>query len=463
MKKEKAHILVVDDDRGHLAMLNTLLTGWGYAVSSSSNGERAVELCREGPYDLVLMDVRMPGKSGLEALREIKDFNPAIPVLIMTAYSGVEDAVQAIKEGAFDYLTKPLDFTKLKVSLRNIFEFSNLQEENARLRQSLGSGFNAKGIVGKSKAMSEVLSMVETFAASDATVLLTGESGTGKEVIARAIHLNSPRRSEAYIAFNCAAITESLFESELFGHEKGAFTGADKRREGRFAAADKGTLFLDEVGEIPLAMQAKLLRAIQEREVQPLGQDRPLKVDVRLIAATNRNLEAEVHAGRFREDLYYRINVVSLELPPLRERREDIPLLAQHFLNKFAKESGKSVQGFTPAAMDALLRYSWPGNVRELENAIERAVVLLVGEYIGEREIPPQIPAELKRQPECGVESAGFIHGRGTLYDVERAIILKTLEETGQNKSEAAKRLGISRKTLHLKLQKYEEEGLNQR
>ncbi|MBQ4132751.1 MAG: sigma-54-dependent Fis family transcriptional regulator [Desulfovibrionaceae bacterium] len=459
MKKIKRHILAVDDDSGHLNMLNTLLDGWGYAVSKAVNGEQAVDLCRERPYDLVLMDVRMPGKSGLEALREIKEYNPAIPVLIMTAYSGIEDAVQAIKEGAFDYLTKPLDFTRLKTCLHNIFELHSLREENAGLRRSLGAGFDSGGIIGKSEAMDKVLSMVQTFASSEATVLLTGESGTGKEVIARAIHMNSQRRDGPYIAFNCAAITESLFEAELFGHEKGAFTGADRRREGRFVAAAKGTLFLDEVGEIPLSMQAKLLRAIQEREVHPLGRDSPVSVDVRLIAATNRNLEEEVRAGRFREDLYYRINVVSLELPPLRERRDDIPLLAQHFLKKFAGESGKAVHGFTPAAMDSLLRYSWPGNVRELENAVERAVVLLVGEYVDERELPPQIAGGRKENGTNLPGGGAFSLSPGeTLHDVERAIILKTMQDTGQNKSEAAKRLGISRKTLHLKLQKYEEE-----
>ena len=274
------------------------------------------------------------------------------------------------------------------------------------------------------------------------------------QVIARAIHANGPRKPGPYVAFNCAAITESLFESELFGHEKGAFTGADKRREGRFVAASGGTLFLDEVGEIPMAMQAKLLRVLQEREVQPLGLDHPVPVDARIIAATNKNLEEEVEAGRFREDLFYRINVVNLELPPLRARQEDIPLLAQHFLNKFAENSGKSVRGFTPGAMDVMLRYSWPGNVRELENAVERAVVLLVGELVGERELPPQILSQTRHGEEENTHSE-FTPGT-TLREMERAVILKTLEETGNNKSETAKLLGINRKTLHLKLQKYE-------
>ncbi len=455
----KLDILIVDDDQGHLGMLKTLLADWGYGVFGASDGEEAVSRCKERAFDLVLMDVRMPKKSGLEALVEIKEFNPSIPVLMMTAYSEVESAVEAIREGAYDYITKPLDFVKLKGNLRNIFDYANLREENAELRENLKDGFNAGGIIGKSAAMSAVLDLVEMFAPSDATVLLTGESGTGKEVVARAIHANGPRKSGPYVAFNCAAITESLFESELFGHEKGAFTGADKRREGRFVAASGGTLFLDEVGEIPLAMQAKLLRVLQEREVQPLGLDRPVPVDVRIIAATNRNLEEEVEEGRFREDLFYRINVVNLELPPLRARQEDIPLLAHHFLNKFAENSGKSVRGFTPGAMDAMLRYSWPGNVRELENAVERAVVLLVGELVGERELPPQILSQNRHGNEENVP-ADFAPG-ATLREVERAVILKTLEETGNNKSETAKLLGITRKTLHLKLQKYELEEDN--
>ena len=455
----KLDILIVDDDQGHLGMLKTLLADWGYRVFGASDGEEAVAMCKERAFDLVLMDVRMPRKSGLEALAEIKAFNPSIPVLMMTAYSEVESAVEAIKEGAYDYITKPLDFVKLKGNLRNIFDYVNLREENEELRESLKPGFNAGGIIGKSAAMSAVLDMVEMFAPSEATVLLTGESGTGKEVVARAIHANGPRKSGPYVAFNCAAITESLFESELFGHEKGAFTGADKRREGRFAAASGGTLFLDEVGEIPMAMQAKLLRVLQEREVQPLGLDRPVPVDARIIAATNRNLEEEVEAGRFREDLFYRINVVNLELPPLRARQEDIPLLAQHFLNKFAENSGKSVRGFTPGAMDAMLRYSWPGNVRELENAVERAVVLLVGELVGERDLPPQILSQTRRGEEENMHSE-FTPGT-TLREMERAVILKTLEETGNNKSETAKLLGITRKTLHLKLQKYELEDNN--
>ncbi len=449
MAKQRLTILVVDDNDGHRDMLCTLLDDWGYGVVAAGDGEAAVEACRERPFDLVLMDVRMPKKSGLEALEEIKAFNPAIPILIMTAFSDIEAAVAAIKAGAYDYLTKPLDFEKLRVSLRNVIAYTSLQQENSNLRGSLSTVLGAEGIIGQSEPMRQVLSMVRTIAPSDATVLITGESGTGKELIAKAIHRSSSRAEGPYVAFNCAAITESLMESELFGHEKGAFTGADRRREGRFAQADKGTLFLDEIGEMPLLMQAKLLRVIQEREVQPVGSDKILHIDVRIIAATNRDLAEEVSRGRFREDLFYRLNVVTLDLPPLRDRPEDIAPLAQHFLERFAEKNGKQVKGFTPAAMDKLIRYGWPGNVRELENVIERAVVLLLGERVSERELPAHIAAV-----SSGGESATAPDG-ATLRELERAAIMQTLTRTGGNKSEAAKILGITRKTLHTKLQQY--------
>ena len=452
MTQQRLTILSVDDDSGHRDMLCTLLDDWGYIVVSAEDGEVAVELCRERPFDLVIMDVRMPKKSGLEALEDIKAFNPAIPVLIMTAFSDIAAAVTAIKAGAYDYLTKPLDFEKLRITLRNVFAYVSLQQENTDLRGALSSSAGADGIIGQSEPMRQMLSMVQTIAPSDATVLISGESGTGKELIAKAIHKSSNRSSGPYVAFNCAAITESLMESELFGHEKGAFTGADRRRDGRFAQADKGTLFLDEIGEMPLLMQAKLLRVIQEREVQPVGSDRILPIDVRIIAATNRDLAEEVAEGRFREDLFYRLNVFSLTLPPLRERPEDVASLAQSFLENFAAKNGKRIKGFTPGAMDRLIRYTWPGNVRELENVIERAVVLLLGEHVSERELPAHIAAANGAQ--TMTPSAQAL----TLRDLERNAIIQTLNRTGGNKSEAAKILGITRKTLHTKLQQYEDE-----
>ncbi len=448
--KSKISILIVDDDAGHRRMLSTLLADWGYAPSGVESGEAAVSLCRERALDLILMDVRMAGMSGIEALREIKAHNPAIPILIMTAYSTIESAVEAIKAGAYDYLTKPLDFEDLRLTLDRVLDHASLRHENTALRATLESAFDPGGIIGQSQPMRRLMDMLATIAPSEATVLITGESGTGKELIARALHANSPRRKGPYVAVNCAALTETLLESELFGHEKGAFTGAERRREGRFLAADKGTIFLDEIGEMPLAMQVKLLRVIQEREIQRVGGDQTLKVDVRIVAATNRDLWREVESKTFRQDLYYRLNVVTLALPPLRERREDIPLLASHFLARFAARNGKNIKGFTPAAMDRLVKHSWPGNVRELENAVERAVVLLVGEYIGERELPPTLSGQDE------IQAVSSLSGL-TLEELERRAVLEALDAAGGNKSEAARRLGITRKTMHAKLAKYGE------
>lgn len=452
MKPSRITVLVVDDDPGHRNMLTTLLADWGFRVEGAEDGETAVDRCRERAFDLILMDVRMAGISGIEALREIKGYNPAIPILIMTAYSNVETAVEAIKAGAYDYLTKPLDFDDLRLTMERALDHAALRDENRALRQTIASSFDPGGIIGQSAPMRRLMEMLATVAPSEATVMITGESGTGKELIARAIHANSPRRKGPYIAVNCAALTETLLESELFGHEKGAFTGAEKRREGRFLAADKGTIFLDEIGEMPLPMQVKLLRVIQEREIQRVGGDQTLKVDVRIVAATNRDLLAEVEGGRFRQDLYYRLNVVALALPPLREREEDIPLLATHFLKRFADTNGKRIKGFTPEAMDRLLKHSWPGNVRELENAVERAVVLAMGEYVSERELPPQLSDR-----ENGMGRSEGTFATLTLEELERRAILDALDAAGGNKSEAARRLGITRKTMHAKLVKYGE------
>ncbi len=448
--KQKKSLLIVDDDAGHRKMLLTLLADWDYRVEGAADGESAVALCRERGFDLVLMDVRMTGISGLEALREIKADAPDLPILIMTAYSDVKTAVEAIKSGAYDYLTKPLEFDDLRQALERALDHAALRFENRALQETLASTFDTGGIICRSPAMRKVMDSLAAIAPSEATVLITGESGTGKELIARAIHNNSARRKGPYVAVNCAALTESLLESELFGHEKGAFTGAEGRRKGRFQSADRGTIFLDEIGEIPPSTQSKLLRVIQEREIQPVGSDKNLRVDVRILVATHRDLAREVEEGRFRQDLYYRLNVVALHLPPLRERPEDIELLAGHFLQKFAQKNGKQVKMFTQAAMDRLCRHCWPGNVRELENAVERAVVLLAGEYVGERDLPPALLAEA-REGGGQAEAAG-----GTLEDMERKAVFDALEASQGNKSEAARRLGITRKTLHAKLQKYE-------
>lgn len=443
MTHDNIDILVVDDDISHCTILQALLRGWGYNVALANSGrqalEQALEQVREQVFDLVLCDVRMAEMDGIATLKEIKALNPAIPVLIMTAYSSVETAVEALKTGALDYLIKPLDFDNLQATLEKAL--AHTHSIDAETPAVTASQF---GMVGKSPAMQHLLSEIALVAPSEATVLIHGDSGTGKELVARAIHASSARSEKPLVTLNCAALNESLLESELFGHEKGAFTGADKRREGRFVEADGGTLFLDEIGDISPMMQVRLLRAIQEREVQRVGSNQTISVDVRLIAATHRDLAAEVNAGRFRQDLYYRLNVVAIEVPSLRQRREDIPLLAGHFLQRFAERNRKAVKGFTPQAMDLLIHYDWPGNIRELENAVERAVVLLTGEYISERELPLAIastPIPLGQSQDIQ-----------PLVEVEKEVILAALEKTGGNKTEAARQLGITRKTLLAKL-----------
>jgi two-component system response regulator HydG len=451
---KKTIILVVDDDAGHLATLKTVIRSWGYLAEGVDDGTRAIERVRERPYDLILMDIRMAVMGGIEALQLIKQYNPSIPILIMTAYSSIESAVEAMKAGAYDYLTKPLDFDDLKITLERALEHTNLKAENRALREKLGSSLDLKKIIGKSRPMKELLEMVAMIAPSEATVLITGESGTGKELIARAIHSSSGRNEGPLVVVNCAALAETLLESELFGHEKGAFTGADRRREGRFMQANKGTIFLDEIGEMSPMMQAKLLRVIQGREIQRVGSDQMIKVEVRILAATNRNLEEDVASGRFREDLFYRLNVVTLKVPPLKERQEDIPLLAQHFLERYGEKNRKQIKGFTPLAMDILIKYGWPGNVRELENAVERAVILALSDYISEKELPLSVTKSYPAD-ETMVLTPRPISELQSLEEIEREAILKTLEETDGNKSETARKLGINRRTLYKKLEKF--------
>ena len=450
-------ILIVDDDPGHIATLKTITRSWGYLVETADDGDLALKRATSEPYDLILMDVRMARMSGIEALEQIKAYNPSIPIIIMTAYSSVESAVDALKAGAYDYLIKPLDFEVLKLTIERAREHAGLKVENEHLKQQLRVDLDTPRIIGKSGAMKALLEMLAMVAPSEATALITGESGTGKELIARSLHLNSPRKDQPLVVVNCAAITETLLESELFGHEKGAFTGADKRREGRFMQADRGTLFLDEVAETSPTMQAKLLRVLQQKEIQRVGGDDVIQVDVRIVAATNRDLDAEVAQGRFREDLFYRLNVMPLSVPPLRKRCDDIPLLADHFLKRYAEKNRKSVKGFTPMAMDMLLKHDWPGNVRELENAVERAVILLTGEHITEKLLPLNI---VKNYPDRNLSMAAVVGSSPSeetrsLEEVEKEAILTTLKATKGNKSESARRLGITRKTLHNKLKRY--------
>jgi two-component system response regulator HydG len=451
-KRKQVTVLVVDDEQVHRYMLCSMFKEWGWKCVEADDGVTAVNAVAENVYDAVLMDVRMAKMDGREAFTRIHAMQPELPVIIMTAYSSVNDAVEAIQHGAHDYLTKPLDFDRLRLALERALDHK--QVEIQRQDTSTSNGQVQTDIIGSSPPMHELLEMIGYVAPTEATVLIAGESGTGKELVAESLHNNSTRAGRPFVKVNCAALAETLLESELFGHERGAFTGADKRREGKFVQADGGTLFLDEIGETSQAMQVKLLRVLQEQELQRVGGEETLAVDVRIIAATNRNLEEEVAAGNFREDLYYRLNVVMLTVPPLRDRKDDIPTLVHHFVEKFSRKNRRNVESITPDCMKLLCSYTWPGNVRELENAIERGVILMRGEQLTEKSLPLSIQKFQKNNCSPVLES----ELPATLYEAEKMIILQTLEETEGNKSEAARRLGITRKTLQNKLQKYEEE-----
>ncbi len=444
-------ILVVDDEQVHRYMLCSMFKDWGWKCVEADDGKVAVDAVAKHQYDAVLMDVRMARMDGMEAFSQIHAMNPALPVIIMTAYSSVDAAVEAIKHGAYDYLTKPLDFDRLRLTLERAVDRKEVEEKKQeKKRAPVVEKAASSSIIGSSAPMLELLEMISYVAPTEATVLITGESGTGKELVAAELHTNSERHDGPFIRVNCAALAESLLESELFGHEKGAFTGADRERDGKFVQAEGGTLFLDEIGETSHAMQVKMLRVLQEQELQRVGGEKTIQTDARIIAATNRDLEEEVRKGNFREDLYYRLNVVTVHVPPLRERGDDISLLVEFFVEKFAAKNRRKVEGITPECMQLLSSYQWPGNVRELENAIERGVILMRGEHLTEKSLP--LPIQKQK-----TESCGTLLQATSLQEVEKLQILKTLEETGGNKSEAARRLGITRKTLQNKLQKYEE------
>ncbi len=452
---EKARILVADDEESHRMMLRAVLEEEGYEMAEAADGLEAVRAVEQEPFDLILLDIRMPGLDGVETLTEIRKISPHVPVLMMTAYASVKTAVEALKAGAFEYLIKPLDIEELKILIEKALEHYHLREENLALKERLGDRFDFSSMIGKSRKMIEVFDLLAQVAPSDATVLILGESGTGKELVANALHQNSPRASQPFIKISCAALPETLLESELFGHEKGAFTGAVARREGRFWAAHRGSIFLDEVGEMNATTQTKLLRVLQEKEFEPLGSTRTIKVDVRVIAATHKDLEKEVREGRFREDLFYRLNVVPVSIPPLRERKEDLPSLAIHFLTIYGEKNRKKLKEISPKALDLLIRHDWPGNIRELENFIERAVIVARGEMITPADLPPQIQALSKGKE----EDQGILFPSGiSLQDAEKALILKTLEDTGGNRSRAADILGINRRTLQIKLKEF---GIN--
>jgi two-component system NtrC family response regulator len=447
---DSLRIVVVDDEPTQRELIGGFLRKQGHEVFLAGNGLDALALIRERQVDLVLSDCRMPGMSGPELVLAIKAVNPEIPLILMTAYGTVETAVQAMKDGAADYLAKPLDLEELLVRLARVVERTRLKSEVRELQWRLVERHRLEGIIGESGRMQEVLALVTRIAPSDATVLVRGESGTGKELVARAIHFNSLRANGPLVTLNCAALPEQLLESELFGHEKGAFTGAVAQRKGRFETADGGSIFLDEIGDLSAALQVKLLRVLQERQFERLGSSRTLTVNVRVIAATNKDLESAMRAGTFREDLYYRLNVVTIQIPPLCERREDIPLLLDHFLRKFAEKNRRNVTGLTAAARDALLKYDYPGNVRELENIVERAVLLCRGQVIDLEDLPATV------RP--GQRSAADPLPKGlpgVLAEIERQAIQSALDRSGGVQTQAANELGISERVLRYKMKKY--------
>lgn len=446
----QGRILVVDDDPLMLDFLKEALLRQGYKVDTAEDGEEALRKVEEEGYDLVITDVRMPGVDGMTVLESVKRDFADTEVVVITAYGTIRNAVEAMKMGAYDYLTKPFSVEEVEVVVQRALERKRLISENIRLKRELEKVQGLRTLVGQSPAMRKVLEMIEMVAPTKATVLIQGESGTGKELVADAIHRLSPRKNGPFVKVNCAAIPESLVESELFGHEKGAFTHAVKRSRGRFEMADGGTLLLDEIGEITPAVQAKLLRVLQDGTFQRVGGEGTLKVDVRVIATTNRDLWKAVQEGKFREDLYYRLQVVPIYIPPLRERKEDIPLLVQHFLKMYGEREGKEGLTVSEKAMDILMDYDWPGNIRELENAVERAVILAKGKVLKPENFFVGTTFR-EREP----------HGEATtLAEMERRLILRTLREEGGNRTRTAQRLGISVRTLRNKLRQYREQGL---
>lgn len=441
----KARLLIVDDELSVRDSLGKWFREEGYEVDCSESASEALTRLAERKYDLALLDIKMRGTDGIELQRRIHELDPALIVIMMTGYASVETAVTALKNGAYDYVTKPLDPDDIAHLIQNALAHNRAERENERLREHVDEVTRPNELVGQSTAMVRVFEAIQTVGPTDATVLITGESGTGKELVARAIHYASPRRFHPLVAIHCGALTETLLESELFGHEKGAFTGAQYRKKGKFEVAEGGTVFLDEIGDISLRTQTDMLRVLQEREIVRVGGNQPIKVDFRCVAATNRPLEKLVDEGKFRPDLFYRLNVFRIEIPALRERKEDIPLLVTHFMRKFSREMNKRITRVSPRAMDALQQHSWPGNIRELENAVERAMVVA-------------------QEPE--LREGDFVIGRGsnspnptpeckTLDDMEKLHILRVLEDCGGNQTRAAEVLDIDRVTLHHKLKKY--------
>jgi two-component system, NtrC family, response regulator len=447
-------ILIVDDEKNYLVVLEALLSPEGYEIITTDNARSALRLIEESDLDLVLTDMKMPGVSGMELLEQCKKINPEVPVIIMTAYGTIEMAVEAMKKHAYDYITKPFQNEELKVTIKKALENYRLIKENRRLSEALSEKHKFGNMIGRSKPMLRIYDLIGKVAYSKASVLITGPSGTGKELIAKAIHYESPRKNRPFISVNCGALTETLLESELFGHERGAFTGAVALKKGRFELADGGTLFLDEVGDMPPSLQVKLLRVLQEMEFERVGGTRSLRVDVRVLSASNRNLKETVAEGSFREDLFYRLNVIRIEVPPLRERPEDIRLLVNHFIDKYRNDQGKAKIDLSPEAWKALYGYHWPGNVRELENVIERAVVLNDGGAIALQELPQEIQ---EKQEQLSLDKLILPNAplQQTLDIIEEKMIRRSLDYCDQVQAKAADMLGISRHVMHYKLKKY--------
>lgn len=440
----KYNILVVDDEKNILKVLSMTLRGTGYDVDTAQSSEEGIEKFGKGKHDLVITDLKLSGKSGLDLLGYVKSREPDIPVVMITAFGTIENAVAAMQKGAFNYLTKPVNPDELLTVVREAIEKYELKRENISLKSELKQKYTFSSIIGKSAAMQEVFDTIRMVSKTQSNILIVGESGTGKELVARAVHYDSDRAAAPFVTIDCAAIPSEIMESELFGHEKGAFTGAHDRKIGLLESADKGTVFLDEIGELDMNLQKKLLRFIQEREILRVGGVNRIKLNIRIVAATNKDLEQEVAEKRFREDLYYRLNVVTIIMPPLRERKDDIPLLANHFLEKLRQIEGKLIQGFEESMLDALLAYDWPGNVRELENVVERGYILCPTITISVKYLPEKILALVQE------DRAAF--DEMNLVETEKRLLLKALNQTSWNQSKAADMLGITRKQLRTKM-----------
>ena len=452
-------ILVADDDASIRSLLKQLLVDEGFAVLEASTGIEVVDKVKESSPDLVIMDVRMPELDGIEALARLKSTNPKTAVLIMTAFGSSNAAIRAMELGAFDYITKPFELDKISHSVKRVLDYQDLTAEVEVLRDEISSLVQTERIVGNSPAMQEVYKTIGKVAKADATVLITGESGTGKELVAEALHFNSNRLSGPMVKVSCAALPETLLEAELFGHEKGSFTGAMTQRRGRFEMADKGTIFLDEIGEMTVPTQTKLLRVLQERKIERIGSNLPIKVDIRIIVATNKDLQKQVEQSKFRDDLYYRLNVINIHMPPLRDRKEDIPSLVEHFLAKHRYSATAQPAAISEEAIRRLMEYNWPGNVRELENVIERAVVLSRGQIITSRELPFGEHVDGEHEDENEDVSAERSFFKKSVSQFEKDLIMKALKDAGGNRSKAAEMLGIYRRLLYAKIKEYGLEG----